>query len=115
MKNLFAYIVFVFTIIFLFGFAYSLNGTDTEGKKIFIDKKCNTCHSIETAAIESKKKDAVDLSKTGDQYNAEFLAKYLAKTEKINDKEHKTILKGTDDEIKALIDWMASLKTEQGK
>lgn len=112
MKNLFVYLAFVFAIVLLFGFAYSIN-PEGVGKKLFVDKKCNMCHSVEAAGIESKKKDPLDLSKTGDTYDAEFLAKYLVKKENINDKEHKITLKGTEEEIKAIAEWLGSLKSEK--
>jgi cytochrome c peroxidase len=113
MKNLFTYLAFVFAIVLLFGFAYSINPEEGDGKKLFIEKKCNTCHSVEVAEIEGKKKDPVDLSTTGDNYNSEFLAKFLVKNEKINDKEHKTTLKGTEEEKKAIAEWLSSLKSEK--
>lgn len=113
MKNIFAYLVFVFTIVLLFGFAYSINPEEGDGKTIFTEKKCNTCHTVEVVQIESKKKDAVDLSKTGDKYNSEFLMKFLTKTEKIDGKEHKTTLKGTEEEIKTVSEWLSSLKSQK--
>jgi cytochrome c551/c552 len=113
MKNIFVYLVFVFTIVLLFGFAYSINPEGGDGKTIFTEKKCNTCHTVEVVQIESKKKDAVDLSITGDKHNSEFLMKYLTKTEKINDKEHKISMKGTQEEIKTVSEWLASLKSQK--
>lgn len=113
MKNLFVYLAFVFTIVLLFGFAYSINPEGEDGKTIFEEKKCNMCHSVEVVQIESKKKDATDLSKTGDKYNAEFLAKFLTKTEKIDGEEHKIAMKGSEVEIKTVAEWLASLKSEE--
>jgi cytochrome c551/c552 len=115
MKNLFVYLVFVFIIVLLFGFAYSINPEGGDGKSLFVEKKCNTCHSVEVAQVESKKKDAVDLSKVGDKHNADFLAKFITKKEKIDDKEHKIVLKGTEEEIKTISEWLSSLKTEEKK
>jgi cytochrome c553 len=113
MKDLFAYLTFVFAIVLLSSFAHSTNLEGEEGKKLFIEKKCNLCHSVEVTGIESKMKDGVDLSKVGDKYDAEFLAKYLTKKETINDEEHKIILKGTEEEINAITEWLSSLKSEQ--
>jgi mono/diheme cytochrome c family protein len=112
MKNVFVYLTFVFAIVFLIGFAYSFSPEGSDGKTIFVEKKCNTCHSVESQGIESKKKDGTDLSKTGDKYDAELLAKYITKTEKIDGKEHKTAMKGTEEEIKTVSEWLASLKSE---
>jgi hypothetical protein len=111
MKNLLIYLVFIFSVVLLFGFAYSFGADEPDGKKLFVDKKCNTCHSVEAAGIEGKKKDSNDLSKVGDTRKADFLEKYLTKKEKINDKEHKTAFKGTEEELKALTEWLGSLKS----
>ena len=113
MKNLIVYLIFIFTIVFLFGFAYSFNRESVNGKTIFVEKKCNSCHSVEVASIEGKKKDSVDLSKVGDKYNTELLAKFLTKKEKIDDQEHKTVIKGTDEEITAVTEWLSSLKSKK--
>ena len=110
MKNLLIYIAFVFSVVLLFGFAYSFGADEPDGKKIFVDKKCNSCHSVDAAGIECKKKNPDDLSKVGDSRKADFLEKYLTKKEKINDKEHKTVLKGTEEELKAISKWLGSLK-----
>ncbi len=51
----------------------------------------------------------------GDKYDAEFIAKYITKKEKIEDKEHKVAMKGSDEEIKAVAEWLASLKSLETK
>ena len=102
MKNVVVYLTFIFAVVFLFGFSYSFNPEDGDGKSIFVDKKCITCHSVETAGIESKKKDAADLSVVGDKYDAEFLAKYLVKEEKIDGEAHKIAMKGSQEELKTV-------------
>lgn len=114
MKNILIYFVLIIAIVALYGFAFTMAADDgPDGKQIFIDKKCVSCHSVETAAIEStKKSDAVDLSNTGAGAEAEFMTKYLLKEEKIDDKAHKTKFKGTDEELKALVDWLLTLKSE---
>jgi hypothetical protein len=112
MKDLFAYLTFIFAIALFSGFAYSANPEGKDGKELFVEKKCNLCHSVESAGIESKMKTAVDLSNVGDKYDAEFLAKYLTKNETIDDKEHKVTLKGTEEEINTITEWLSSLKSE---
>lgn len=112
MKNVFFYLLFVFSIVALFGLTYSFaQDKEPAGQKVFVDKKCGTCHSVESAGLTSKKKDAVDLSNAGAQ-KADVLAKYLKKEAKLNDKEHKTAFKGTDEELKDLASWLESLKKE---
>jgi cytochrome c553 len=111
MKNIFTYILFVFLIVALYGFAFSFaqdKGTDV--KKIFETQKCNACHSVTSVGITSKKKDAVDLSTVGSTYKADFLTKYLKKDAKIKDVVHKVAMKGTEEEQTSLVKWLASLK-----
>jgi len=111
MKNIAAFLSFVCAIVFLFGFTYSINESgDPDGKQIFVDKKCTTCHTVNSAQVTSKKKDAVDLSEAGKTNSSDFISKYINKKEKIDDKAHKTAFKGTDEELKALSEWLASLK-----
>jgi cytochrome c551/c552 len=113
MKNLISYLLFVFLVVFLFGAAYSLNTNGPDAKNIFTEKKCVICHSVEAAGIESKKKDPVDLSKVGDTYDADFISKFITKQEKIDGKEHKILVKGSDEELKTLTEWLASLKSKE--
>lgn len=109
MKNIFTYLTFVFFVVALYGFTFSFAGDDA-GKKVFEEKKCNTCHTVASAKIESKKKDATDLSAVGANHKADFFAKYLNKNEKIDDKQHKVAFKGTDEELASLTKWLESLK-----
>jgi mono/diheme cytochrome c family protein len=83
------------------------------GQKIFSDSKCSACHTVESAGIISKKNDAVDLSKTGDNYKTDFIIKYLNKEVKINDKIHKTAFKGSAEDLKTLASWLTSLKSSK--
>lgn len=114
MKNIAVFLAFIVTVVFLFGFTYSMNEySGPDGKKIFVDKKCTMCHSVTSQDITSKKKDAVDLSITGASGDAEFMVKYLNKKEKIEGKQHKAPFKATEEETKALTEWLAGLKTEK--
>ena len=111
MKNIFVYILFVFLIVALYGFAYSFaQDKGTDGKKIFEAQKCNMCHSVTVAGITSKKKDAIDLSTVGSTYKADFLTKYIKKDAKIKDVAHKVAFKGNDEETASLVKWLVSLK-----
>jgi cytochrome c551/c552 len=114
MKNIATFLTFVFVIVLLFGFTFSLNGNnDPDGKKIFVDKKCGSCHTVESHDLTSKKKDASDISNVGVEGDADFFANYLLKKEKIDGKEHKAPWKGTDKELKTISEWLAGLKTEK--
>lgn len=114
MKNIIIYLVVVVTIVALYGFAFAFTGNpEGDGKKIFTDNKCNMCHTIQSQGIESKKSDAVDLSNVGKDKTAELLNKYLKKEAKVNDKDHKSSFKGSDEDLKILVDWLLTLKTEK--
>jgi hypothetical protein len=111
MKNIFTYILFVFLIVALYGFAFSFaQDKGTDAKKIFETQKCNMCHSVTVAGITSKKKDAIDLSTVGSTYKADFLTKYIKKDAKIKDALHKVGFKGNDEETASLVKWLSSLK-----
>lgn len=100
---------FVATIVLLYGFAFSMAQTDgPDGKQIFMDNKCNMCHSIEVLEIEGKKKDSADLSTTGADHDAEFLMQYLKKEAATGEDEHKVKFKGTDEELQVLVDWLVA-------
>lgn len=115
MKNLALYLLFVISIIALYGFAYSIPSEDAPGKKVFVDNKCTMCHSVEAAQITSKKKDASDLSKLSADMTEEFLTKYLKKEESIDGKKHKATFKGTEEELKQMVDWLITFKEKKSK
>jgi cytochrome c553 len=112
MKNIVLYLLFIISIVALFGFAFSMaQDKEPAGQKLFTTSKCTTCHTVQSLGITSNKKDAVDISKTGDTYKADFLVKYLNKESKINDKLHKVAFKGSADDLNTLAGWLGSLKT----
>jgi cytochrome c2 len=113
MKNIITYLSIITVIVALYGFAFTLSSNDDPaGKKIFIDNKCNMCHTVKSAGIESKKSDATDLSNVGAQMKSEDIMKYLKKEMKLNNKDHKTAFKGSDEELTKLVEWLSTLKTE---
>jgi len=113
MKNTFFYILFISAIVALFGFAFSFSQDQKlDGKQIFIDNKCNNCHTVTSMEITSKKDDAVDLSNAGSVGDAQLIKSYLLKEAKLNDKDHKLKFKGLEAELNALVNWLLSLITE---
>jgi len=111
MKNILMYLALVITIVALYGFAFTIsNNPEGDGKKIFMDNKCNMCHTVTSQGIESKKSDAKDLSTVGQDKATEILIKYLKKEAKLNDKDHKSSFKGSDEDLKILVDWLLTLK-----
>ena len=113
MKNTFFFILFISTIVALFAFAFSFSQSqDLDGKQIFIDNKCNNCHTVTTMEITSKKEDATDLSNASTIGKDALIKSYLLKEAKINDQDHKLKFKGTEAELDALVKWLLTLKTE---
>lgn len=83
-------------------------------KKLFTDKKCNVCHSIEAVGIKKKpNQKPPDLSTVGSEKTAEFLVKYLKKQETIEGRKHMGTFKGSDEELEALTKWLGSLKSNK--
>lgn len=112
MKNTFFFMLFISAIIGLFAIAFSFaQDKGIDGKNIFIDAKCNNCHTVTSMDITSKKDDATDLSNIGTVGDAQLIKSYLLKEAKINDKEHKTKFKGTEEELNNLVNWLFTLKT----
>lgn len=113
MKNIVAYLGIIIAIVALYGFAFTISSNDDPaGKKIFVDQKCNMCHTVKSVGIESKKSDATDLSNVGSEMKSEDMIKYLKKEIKLNDKDHKTSFKGSDEDLKILVEWLSTLKAE---
>lgn len=113
MKNTFFFVLFISAIVALFAIAYSFaQDQGLDGKTLFIDKKCNSCHTVTSMEITSKKDDASDLSNAGTLGDAQLLKSYLMKEAKINELDHKMKFKGTDEELNVLVNWLLTLKTE---
>ena len=113
MKNTFLFILFISTIVALFAFAFSFSqDQDLDGKQIFIDGKCNNCHTVTSMEITSKKDDATDLSNVGCLRDAQLMKSYLLKEVKINEQDHKLKFKGSEAELDALVNWLLTLNTE---
>jgi hypothetical protein len=111
MKNILIYLGIVITIVALYGFAFTIaDQSSDDGKKVFVDNKCNMCHIVKSAGIESKKSDAVDLSTIGKDKTVEFLTKYLKKEAKLNEKDHKSSFKGSEEDLTKLVEWLSTLK-----
>lgn len=78
-----------------------------DGKAVFMDKKCNKCHSVSSAAIEKTSKlKGPDLTTEAIKGDAKLLKSYLKKEEMINAKKHGTAFTGSDEELDAVIAWV---------
>ena len=85
-----------------------------DGKAVFEAQKCNLCHSVSSAGIEattkSEKLKGPDLTGVGDRHDAEWIAKYLKKEVDMDGKKHTKPFSGSDEELKALVDWLLEQK-----
>jgi cbb3-type cytochrome oxidase cytochrome c subunit len=82
------------------------------GKDIFLNSKCNMCHSINSLKIESKMPNKYpDLSEVGklDLKTAD-IKKFLMKEGDLNGKKHAIKFKGEAAELDTLVNWLQTLK-----
>lgn len=89
-------------------------GGETPGHRVFMAKKCNLCHSIDSLGVarttKSEKIAGPDLSAVGKKHSAEWLEGWLRRQEKQDGKTHSREFKGTDAELEELVGWLAKLR-----
>ena len=116
MKKIIYYIFAISIAVVTYGFQSNLlPGDEPAGKKIFLSSKCMSCHSVETADIILKKKNSKipDLSMVGTKHTAEFITKWVNKEETIDGAKHMYSYKGSDKDLKVLVDWLMSLSEKK--
>jgi mono/diheme cytochrome c family protein len=110
--------------LFVIGSAWAADGTAKDasvpkGKAVFLDKKCNQCHSIESEGVTKKTPGPTkpggppDLSSVGADVKPGFIAKYLQKDADLHGKKHMIKFAGSDDDLKALSSYLEGLKTKK--
>ena len=82
------------------------------GKDIFLNNKCNMCHSINSLKIESKMPNKYpDLSEVGKkELKSANLKSFLMKEGDLNGKKHAIKFKGDAAELDTLVNWLQTLK-----
>lgn len=94
-----------------------LAAEDMDGKEAFTTThKCNMCHSVPAAEIESKtKSEKMKGPDLGGKIEVDFeaFAAYVRKAGDLDGKNHKKEFKGTDEELQAIIDWLGSLEAQE--
>ncbi len=100
---------------------------DQRAKDAFLGQKCVKCHSIESQGVKADEKAVAkgkkihDLSTVGDRHDAAWIKQWLKReiawSSDPNKKarKHKKKWKGTDEDLDAVANWLASLKSESGK
>lgn len=96
-----------------------------DGKAIYLENKCNTCHSLQALKIEKKqgaeeaksdeKVKPPDLSSVGLERKADWMAKFLLKKETIDGKKHSKLFKGSEADLKVLTAWLETQKAPKKK
>ena len=86
-----------------------------KGKQVFLDKKCNQCHAIESEGITKKtpstsKSGPPDLSAVGSDVKPGFIEKYLNKEADLHGKKHMMKFAGSPEDLKALASYLEGLK-----
>ena len=82
-------------------------GAATDGKQIFLDQKCNMCHTVSSASITPTSKiKAPDLTGLAVKEDPAFLKKYLKKEADKNGKKHIKPFSGTDAQLDAVVAWL---------
>jgi cbb3-type cytochrome oxidase cytochrome c subunit len=96
------------------GMAAAGGSSSLDGKAIFLREKCETCHVVSSAGIESKAKSeklkAADLTGVGKRHETAVLRSYIKKETELDGEKHKKTFKGTDAELDVLIAWLESQK-----
>ncbi len=122
MRKVYGFVLFCGLIFTVFVGRLSAQG-GADGKKIFLDNKCNACHSITALSITVKKsddeekseKEPPDLSGVGIERNADWITKYLMKKESIKGEKHLKKFKGSEGDLAVLAQLLETLKTKPKK
>jgi mono/diheme cytochrome c family protein len=95
-------------------FATEATAPKLDGKAIFLAQKCNLCHGVSAASIEattkSEKMKGPDLTGKVAVRGAEWTTKWLKKEVDLEGKKHGKSFTGSDEELGALIAWLAQQK-----
>jgi len=84
-----------------------------DGKAVFLAAKCDMCHSVPSAEIAARAKIAKlkgpDLP-SDSMPDAETIGPFLRRASEIDGTLHKKEFKGTDEELAAILAWLAEKK-----
>ncbi len=84
------------------------------GKEAFLTNNCNRCHAIESqqieATVQSRRVRGPDLSQLEERRDAPWLKQYLEKELQANDRDHSVAWTGSDEDLKDIASWLASLE-----
>ncbi len=109
--------------------AFAAEDESSPGRTLFINGKCQQCHSVsalkiskvengepEESGAEEEKVSPPDLSGIGKSLTAEWISKWLKKEETNQEgRKHKKKFKGSDADLQVLSAWLAALKYDSPK
>ncbi len=87
-----------------------------DGQAVYVEQKCNLCHSVAAADIEAKTKSDKMKGPDLSGYQTEdfaAVAAYARKEAELDGKSHKKEFKGSDEELQALVDWLLEQKASE--
>jgi mono/diheme cytochrome c family protein len=86
----------------------------SDGKAIFLAQKCNLCHSISAAGIDSMVKAPAmrgpDLGGVVAEKGAAWATSFLKHQVNLDGKPHKKEWTASDEDLKALVGWLSEQK-----
>lgn len=95
------------------------SAADLDAKTIFLREKCNVCHSIPSegikATVKSEKMLGPELPTAEKREDTEILLDYLRQKAELDGEKHKKGFKGSDEELGALVQWIESMRDEEGE
>jgi len=126
MKKLLNILIVILSLVVLQSGLEAKPGKD--GKAIFGEYKCRSCHSVESQGIikkvsdeddadskGSKEKEAPDLSGVGLERTKDWISRYLMKKEAIDGEKHAKKFKGSEEELAELSKWLEEQKVAKKK
>ena len=99
-------------------FALSVNaGThaQTDGQVAYTEAGCARCHSVDVADIEATVAERMrgpDLGTVGTDHDAAWVVAVLQQETELDSGPHRARFRGSDDQLRAVADWLVGLKLE---
>lgn len=87
---------------------------EPEGKKLFLDQKCNTCHTVKSQDIEATRgnDETPDLSNAAELIpSKEWAVKFVMREEEKDGKKHRRPWRGEAADLEKIVDWLMTLKS----
>ncbi len=114
MKHILTLAAVLAAAVFLMPVATAEEEPALDGMALFTDThKCSMCHAVPAAEIVAKtKSEKMKGGDLGGKVEGELaeIAAYVRKESELDGKTHKKPFKGTDEELQAIVDWLATLE-----